>query len=86
MLVEKTDISIRDDEGRTALHWAAVNGNIDMVRLLVIKNKRRTARRNSDVRKQIIAMEDDNQATALQYALGEGHMELVNLLTATSRM
>jgi len=68
MLLEKgADITAKDGDRLTALHWTAKNGHEAVVRLLVEKG--------ADV-----AAKDGNGRTALHWAAGNGHEVVVRLL------
>ena len=61
------DITIRDDEGKTALHWAAMNGKLDLCQLLIAS-------------KADVDAADSKGWTALHFAAAEGHITTVSWL------
>ncbi len=72
MLLEKmegADVAAKDGDGRTALHWAAMNGHKDVVALLLDRME------GVDV-----AAKDEYGRTALHCAAREGHKDVVALL------
>ena len=67
MLTEGADITIADNNGRTALHLASINGHLDIVRLLLTEG--------AD-----ITIADNDGWTALHYASDRGHLDIANCL------
>jgi ankyrin repeat protein len=64
------DVAAKDENGWTALHWAAVGGHKDVVELLLNKGADVTA-------------EDTDGLTALDLAEYGGHKEVFTLLLLT---
>ena len=62
------DVAYQDAQGSTALSWAASNGHVEVVRLLLASGK--------------VAKHKDNGvgAAALTWATMKGHSEIVSLL------
>ena len=69
--MEKKEGATKDDDGWTALHYAALNENKDVIGLLLEKME------GDDV-----GVKDVFGRTALDWAVEFGHMEVVSLLTA----
>ena len=67
--MEGADVAAKDEDGRTALHWAAERGHKDVVALLLDKMDR-----------DLIAAKDEDGQTALHLAAEEGHKDVVALL------
>lgn len=59
----------KDEDGWTALHWAAFNGNNDIITYLVKKKAKINA-----------LSDNDGDKTALYFAVQNGHLETVKLL------
>ena len=80
LLNEGADINSRDADGRTALHLASQNGNIDVARVLLAPHHeididaRSYARGDHEERKM------HGHATALYLASDKGHEEIIDLL------
>jgi hypothetical protein len=70
----KVDINSEDNNGRTALSWAAENGDEATVKLLL------------DTGKVDINSEDNNSRTALSWAVENGDEAIVKLLLDTSKV
>src|SRR6185369_8795136 len=64
------DVNARDEQGRTALHLAAMDGHEEMVRELIGKQ-------SADVNAR-----DSNGATPLHLAASHGHKQVVATLLA----
>ncbi|ORY23545.1 ankyrin repeat-containing domain protein [Naematelia encephala] len=62
------DISARDDQGITPLHWASINAHIGMCRFLL------------DHGADVDAVGGELRATPLQWAARNGHLYVVHLL------
>ncbi len=67
-LSEGAHINVSDAGANTPLHWAAMNGDLEMVRLLVEKSA------------DINARASGCWGTALSMASGNGHLEVVKYL------
>ncbi|CAG4938570.1 unnamed protein product [Colias eurytheme] len=67
-ILEKVDINYVDDNGNAAIHYAAMYGNLDIMKELT-KNMANINIKN-----------EDNKMTALHYAALKGHSEVVNYL------
>jgi len=67
LLSHGTDASIQNNDGWTALHYAAEKGHLEVVNLL-LSHKANTSE------------EDNSGSTALHYAGYYGHLEVVNCL------
>lgn len=63
----KEDVNFSDSEGKTALLYAAENGHMDLVRLLLENDA-------------AVNHADNMENTALMLASGNGHADVVNLL------
>ena len=61
------DVDAKDNEGRTALFWAASNGRVEVVKVLIENGA------NVDVK-------DENGKTALHWAALYGHFDVANFL------
>ena len=61
------DINEKDIKGMTALMYASISGNENLVQLLLTKN--------ADIN-----IEDNNGMTALMYATKNNHIKIINLL------
>lgn len=68
---ESCDITDSDDDERTALHHAAINGKTEMTRLLLSKGASTTARDFCDT---------GGGMTPLHYAAAGGHLDVIRLL------
>jgi acyl-CoA-binding protein len=66
-LSETQDINQWDEEGMTALHWAADRGNIDMMQCLITL-------------KADVNFQDSEGQTALHYAASCGHVKVLEML------
>ena len=71
LIAEKVDLTVRDEEGYTALHLAAENGHVEAVKVLV--------KAAGDESIDIQNSKDDYQ-TPLHYASCMGHAEVVTAL------
>ena len=69
VVVIPVNINAQDHEGKTPLHWAALNGHVKVVRCLV-----KECGANPYVR-------DYYGKSALDYASENGHLEVVKCLT-----
>jgi ankyrin repeat protein len=69
LIANKADTNAREDDGRTALHYAAMKGREEIVKLLI--------NGNADINAKTA-----KRATPLHYAAGSGHKEVVELLIA----
>ncbi|XP_038218336.1 uncharacterized protein LOC119836936 [Zerene cesonia] len=67
-ILEKVDINHVDDNGNAAIHYAAMNGNLDVIKELTVNMA------------NINIKNEDNKMTALHYAALKGHSEVVNYL------
>src|SRR5205823_1253148 len=64
---KRADINAQDDEGKTALHWAAKQGYEKIVQLLIAEGAN-------------IDAQDDEGKTALHWAAKQGYEKIVQLL------
>ena len=69
-LKERRDVDHRDEDGMSALHWAADRGNAEMVELLIKAGAK-------------IDAQDSEGQSALHFAASCGHSEVVRVLLKT---
>jgi ankyrin repeat protein len=67
LLAQGADVNTQDDDGLTPLHWAAKEGNQDIVKLLIAWG--------ADVR-----VKSRKSLTPLDWAAEQGHQDIVALL------
>jgi ankyrin repeat protein len=67
LLEHGADINVQDEDGWTPLHWASMNGALEVVRLLLEHGSEVEAKHNGG-------------KTTLQVAVDRGHAEVVELL------
>ena len=60
-------VDIQDEDGNTAMIYAAINGHIDIVELLISKGGK-------------LDIQNDHGSTAMIVAAGNGHIDIVELL------
>ena len=66
---DETRVELQTDSGNTALHYAAMKGHSEVVKLLVDKG--------ADV-----MSEDTEGQTAMHWAVDGGHLEVIKMLVA----
>ena len=72
LTVKGVDVNIQDSDGQTALHYAALVGNLEVTKLLI----------NGHVD---AAVKDGDGTTALELATDEGYAEVASCIAAHSR-
>ena len=70
LLKQEVDIDAIDEEGNTALHYASMNGNLDLVRLLTDTNRIKDSKR----------IKNKDGDTPLNLAMMSGNIELLMFL------
>ena len=71
--IDKAEVNLKDDSGRTPLSWAAQNGHESTIKLLLVTGK-------ADVDSK-----DDYGGTPLSWAAENGREAVIKLLLATGK-
>ncbi|CAM3045539.1 ankyrin repeat-containing protein [Legionella steigerwaltii] len=80
LIANKADLSIQDYDGKTALHYAAESGNIQVMGKIL------TALLLQDNALNVLNIKDNQGKTAFHYAAEYGNSELVMALTSTNEI